>query len=66
MIAGAVVFTVGAGLIYTLQVTSPAGKWIGYQLLCGFGAGAGIQSKLLPFSPPTCTTILTKPPKFPT
>jgi len=43
MIVGAAVFTVGAGMIYTLQVPSGAGKWIGYQLLSGFGAGAGVQ-----------------------
>jgi len=45
MIAGGAIFTVGAGLIYTIVVNSPAGRWIGYQLICGFGAGAGIQSK---------------------
>lgn len=43
MIAGGAIFTVGAGLIYTLHVTSSAGRWIGYQLICGFGAGAGVQ-----------------------
>ncbi|KAI9844054.1 MAG: hypothetical protein M1838_002345 [Thelocarpon superellum] len=43
MWAGAAVFTVGCGLLYTLQVDSYAGKWIGYQLLAGFGAGASIQ-----------------------
>lgn len=41
MIFGGAIFTVGAGLLYTLQVSSSAGKWIGYQLLAGFGAGAG-------------------------
>lgn len=30
-------------MIYTLEVSSNAGKWIGYQLLSGFGAGAGVQ-----------------------
>lgn len=44
MIAGGAIFTVGAGLLYTLQVNSGTGKWIGYQLVCGFGAGAGVQS----------------------
>jgi Na+/melibiose symporter-like transporter len=48
MIIGGAVFTVGAGMIYTLQVPSSAAKWIGYQLLSGFGAGAGVQSKLCP------------------
>jgi hypothetical protein len=33
-------------LIYTLQVDSDSGKWIGYQILAGIGAGSGIQ---LPF-----------------
>ncbi|KAG7001509.1 MFS-type transporter cdmB [Physcia stellaris] len=40
---GAALFTVGAGLLYTLQVSSYAGKWIGYQLLTGIGAGASVQ-----------------------
>lgn len=43
MIGGATVFTVGAGLLYTLDISSRAGRWIGYQLVAGFGAGAGIQ-----------------------
>ncbi len=40
---GAAIFTVGAGLLKTLQVDSSAAKWIGYQILTGIGAGAGIQ-----------------------
>lgn len=43
MIAGTIVFTIGAGLIYTFQVDTDTGKWIGYQLIAGLGAGAGIQ-----------------------
>ncbi|RDW85813.1 hypothetical protein BP5796_04138 [Coleophoma crateriformis] len=43
MIAGGAIFTIGAGLIYTFKVTSSAGTWVGYQLLSGFGAGAGVQ-----------------------
>ena len=43
MIVGGAIFTVGAGMIYTLQVPDKAGKWIGYQLLSGFGAGGGVQ-----------------------
>lgn len=30
-------------MLYTLRVDSSTGKWIGYQLLGGFGAGAGVQ-----------------------
>ncbi|KAH0292593.1 putative major facilitator superfamily transporter, partial [Aureobasidium sp. EXF-3399] len=40
---GAAVFTVGAGMLYTLEVASPAAKWIGYQLLAGIGSGSAIQ-----------------------
>ena len=43
---GTALFTIGSGLIYTLQVNSPAGRWIGYQILAGFGAGGAVQ---LPF-----------------
>jgi hypothetical protein len=43
MIIGGAIFTIGAGMIYTLQVPSGAAKWIGYQLLSGFGAGGGVQ-----------------------
>ena len=43
MWVGAAIFTIGAGLLYTLQVSSDAGKWIGYQLLTGIGAGASVQ-----------------------
>jgi hypothetical protein len=43
MIAGSSIFTVGAGMLYTLAVNSSAGEWIGFQLLTGFGAGFGVQ-----------------------
>jgi hypothetical protein len=43
MIIGAAIFTVGAGMVYTLATDSGAGMWIGYQILSGFGAGAGVQ-----------------------
>ncbi|EJD06103.1 MFS general substrate transporter [Fomitiporia mediterranea MF3/22] len=40
---GSAVFTVGAGLLFTLRVSTITAKWIGYQILAGFGAGAGFQ-----------------------
>jgi hypothetical protein len=40
---GIVIFTVGCGMLYTLEVASSAAAWIGYQLLAGIGAGACIQ-----------------------
>ncbi|KAG4415640.1 hypothetical protein IFR04_011199 [Cadophora malorum] len=43
MIFGGAIFTVGAGMIYTLAVDSSTGEWVGYQLLSGFGAGSGVQ-----------------------
>lgn len=43
MWVGAAIFTIGCGMLYTLKVSSPAGKWIGYQILTGFGAGSSVQ-----------------------
>jgi hypothetical protein len=40
---GSAVFTVGAGMLYTLKISSPSGNWIGYQILAGVGAGASVQ-----------------------
>lgn len=40
---GSAVFAIGAGLLFTLKVGSSAGQWIGYQIVAGFGAGAGVQ-----------------------
>ncbi|EEA20523.1 conserved hypothetical protein [Talaromyces marneffei ATCC 18224] len=36
-------FTIAAGLCYTLETNSYAGKWIGYQLLAGIGCGLSLQ-----------------------
>lgn len=33
---------IGAGLIYTLDETSPPAKWIGYQVLAGLAFGSGL------------------------
>ncbi|KAF3202729.1 hypothetical protein TWF106_002124 [Orbilia oligospora] len=43
MIAGAVVTSIGAGLLTTLTPSASAGKWIGFQVLYGFGLGLGLQ-----------------------
>lgn len=37
MIVGAAIATIGAGLIYSWGIDTPAGKWIGYQILAAFG-----------------------------
>lgn len=43
MVFSSVVATVGAGLIYTFQIDTPAHTWIGYQSLAGIGIGLGFQ-----------------------
>ncbi len=35
--------TIGAGLLTTLQVDTGEGKWIGYQIIYGFGLGLCMQ-----------------------
>ncbi|KAI0912809.1 MFS general substrate transporter [Ustulina deusta] len=44
---GSAAFTVGAGLMYTLQVNTSQPKWVGYQVLAGGGSGAAFQMPLL-------------------
>ncbi|TVY73227.1 MFS gliotoxin efflux transporter gliA [Lachnellula suecica] len=43
LICGAVITTVGSGLLYTLDVGSPSSQWIGYQILAGIGLGLCFQ-----------------------
>ncbi|RDW92655.1 hypothetical protein BP5796_02049 [Coleophoma crateriformis] len=53
MLAGTVMFSIGAGLLHTLSTTTPSSMWIGYQILAGFGTGCaqfmamGIAQQLL-------------------
>ncbi|KAK1147915.1 hypothetical protein N8T08_000431 [Aspergillus melleus] len=46
-IAGAAIATIAAGLFYTLDVHSPAGAWIGYQILSGIGVGIAFQVPMI-------------------
>ncbi|KAJ5156193.1 hypothetical protein N7492_008996 [Penicillium capsulatum] len=39
LLAGAALTAIGSGLLYTLQIHTGSGKWIGYQLLAGIGIG---------------------------
>lgn len=43
MAGGAVLATVSSGLMYTFDVDTGVGKWIGYQLLYGFAVGLSFQ-----------------------
>jgi MFS family permease len=47
MAFGSTVGAVGAGLIYTLDITSSSGKWIGYQALVGAGLGLTFQISVI-------------------
>ena len=40
---GSSLIMVASGLIYTLNIGSSAGKWIGYQVLAGIGSGMSFQ-----------------------
>ncbi|KAK4234362.1 major facilitator superfamily domain-containing protein [Achaetomium macrosporum] len=42
-IVGSCIMIVGAGLLTTFQVDTGSGKWIGYQVLYGFGMGSCFQ-----------------------
>ena len=44
LIFGICLNAIGAGLLTTLQVGSPASRWIGYQILYGFGLGCANQA----------------------
>lgn len=43
-ITGSCMIAIGAGLITTFQVSTAEGKWIGYQVLYGFGMGLCFQT----------------------
>jgi hypothetical protein len=43
MVVGSVLSTIGSGLIFTLDIGTGSGKWIGYQILAGVGAGLSFQ-----------------------
>lgn len=43
LLASSVIVTIGAGLLYTLGIGTSTGKWVGYQILAGFGYGLGLQ-----------------------
>lgn len=44
MLFGCVLLAIGAGLLTTFQVHTPEGKWIGYQIIYGFGMGLTFQA----------------------
>ncbi|KAL0944550.1 major facilitator superfamily transporter [Colletotrichum truncatum] len=47
LVGGAAIATVSAGLLYTLDIGTGSGKWIGYQILAGLGWGAAFQVPII-------------------
>ncbi|KAG6985279.1 MFS-type efflux pump MFS1, partial [Physcia stellaris] len=47
MLASTLLTSVGAGLLTTFDLETSSGKWIGYQVICGFGIGLGLQLPLV-------------------
>ncbi|OAA46137.1 Major facilitator superfamily domain, general substrate transporter [Metarhizium rileyi] len=47
LLGGGVVATIGAGLLYMLDVDSSAGEWIGYQIVAGLGWGTAFQIPMI-------------------
>ncbi|KAJ5263521.1 hypothetical protein N7478_011126 [Penicillium angulare] len=43
MVVGGVLATIGSGLLYSLDIGSSTGKWIGYQIIGGVGWGLAYQ-----------------------
>lgn len=47
LLAGSVLATIGAGLMYTLDIGTSSSHWIGYQALAGIGIGLSIQVPII-------------------
>lgn len=47
MIASSIFMAVGVGLLSTFEVDTGHAKWIGYQVIYGFGVGFGMQQALI-------------------
>ena len=47
LIGGSAIATIGAGLLYTLDIGSSSSHWIGYQALFGIGIGLSIQVPII-------------------
>ncbi|KAI9781425.1 MAG: hypothetical protein M1839_006019 [Geoglossum umbratile] len=47
MIASSILMAVGGGLLSTFETDTGHAKWIGYQVLFGFGVGMGMQQPLM-------------------
>lgn len=46
-VGGAAIATIAAGLLYTLNINTSTGKWIGYQIFGGIGWGISFQVPII-------------------
>lgn len=47
LLLGGILNAIGSGLLYTLDIETTTGKWIGYQIVAGVGIGFGIQTSII-------------------
>lgn len=47
MWVGSALYAVGSGLLFTLTPTSPAGEYLGYQVVAGIGMGLAVQTTFI-------------------
>ena len=47
MVIGAAMEIIGSGLIYTFEIDTSTGQWIGYQIVVGVGVGIGAQIPII-------------------
>lgn len=47
MIFSSIFMATGAGLLSTFQIGTGHAMWIGYQVIYGFGVGAGMQQAII-------------------
>lgn len=62
LLASSVIITISAGLFYTLDVGTSTGKWVGFQILAGFGYGMGFQIPVIiaqAFAAPSDIAVVT-------
>lgn len=74
LITGSIIMTIGSGLIYSLDIGSSAGEYIGYQVITGVGTGLAVQVPVIvaqslsateDVSTATATMLCTYHPPFP-
>jgi hypothetical protein len=47
LVCGAILTTIASGLMYTLDINTSTGKWIGYQIFGGIGWGISWQIPIM-------------------